>query len=395
MTTIYLIRHAQAEGNLYRVCQGQYDGMLTENAKYQLSCLADRFLDVHIDAVYSSDLYRAAMTAKAVADKKGLKVKCHRGLREMHFGRYEGLSWGEINYIDPNFELKSNTKASDVSVPEGETPAVVGIRVYNAVLEIVRANEGKTVAIASHGVAVSSFVSYIKSRNMEDFSMNSYFGNTSVTKIIASADGNMEIEYENDMTHLASLPDKFVRAERPKPWHPDVKPIGRFGFDLRYRVAEFPSDLPKIREFGEDAWKSVYSSHSRFDAGHFIENAYGIHNASPDSVIFAVHGDKDVGLIMLDTRQKDEIGVGHIAFLYLTPPYRRMGLGAQLIGKAIFYYREKGLHTLRLNVSKTNISAIKLYERLGFYRSFSAKKRNFGQYVMKKDIGVKKFLSEE
>ena len=29
MTTLYLIRHAEAEGNVYRRCHGQYNSLLT------------------------------------------------------------------------------------------------------------------------------------------------------------------------------------------------------------------------------------------------------------------------------------------------------------------------------------------------------------------------------
>ncbi len=28
-TTVYIIRHAEAEGNVYRRCHGQYDALLT------------------------------------------------------------------------------------------------------------------------------------------------------------------------------------------------------------------------------------------------------------------------------------------------------------------------------------------------------------------------------
>ena len=43
MTTVYLIRHAEAEGNIYRRCHGQYDALLTTRAIDQLPYLADRF----------------------------------------------------------------------------------------------------------------------------------------------------------------------------------------------------------------------------------------------------------------------------------------------------------------------------------------------------------------
>ena len=51
MTTVYIIRHAEAEGNVYRRCHGQYDSLLTPRAYEQLPCLAKRFADVPLDAV--------------------------------------------------------------------------------------------------------------------------------------------------------------------------------------------------------------------------------------------------------------------------------------------------------------------------------------------------------
>ena len=58
MTTIYLIRHAEAEGNLYRIAQGQANSSITDRGERQIQALARRFADIPIDAVYDNDLYR-------------------------------------------------------------------------------------------------------------------------------------------------------------------------------------------------------------------------------------------------------------------------------------------------------------------------------------------------
>lgn len=73
MTTVYLIRHAEAEGNLYRIAHGQYDGLITDRGYQQLRVLKKRFDGVPIDAVYSSDLFRARTTARAIYEPKGLE----------------------------------------------------------------------------------------------------------------------------------------------------------------------------------------------------------------------------------------------------------------------------------------------------------------------------------
>ena len=63
MTKVYIIRHAEAEGNLYRRVHGWYNSLITDNGYRQIAALRGRFADVHIDAVYSSDLFRTMTTA--------------------------------------------------------------------------------------------------------------------------------------------------------------------------------------------------------------------------------------------------------------------------------------------------------------------------------------------
>ena len=73
MTEIYVIRHVQAEGNLYRHMQGHWDGDVTALGRRQRDALAERFRDISVDAVYSSDLYRARFTATSW--KLGISLK--------------------------------------------------------------------------------------------------------------------------------------------------------------------------------------------------------------------------------------------------------------------------------------------------------------------------------
>ena len=74
MTTIYLVRHAEAEGNLYRRIHGRYNALITENGFRQIEALEKRFEHIHIDAVYSSDLFRTMTTAGAVYKPAGVKA---------------------------------------------------------------------------------------------------------------------------------------------------------------------------------------------------------------------------------------------------------------------------------------------------------------------------------
>jgi probable phosphoglycerate mutase len=95
MTTVYIIRHAQAEGNLYRRCHGWYNSLITPKGHLQIAALAERFKNVHFDAVYSSDLFRTMTTAQAICRPHNLPLSLDPDLREVGMGIWEDWTWGD------------------------------------------------------------------------------------------------------------------------------------------------------------------------------------------------------------------------------------------------------------------------------------------------------------
>ncbi len=107
MTKIYLIRHAEAEGNLYRRIQGHFDGLVTERGKKQISVLAERFKDIDIDALYSSDLVRTKLTSEAITKYHDIEPSYLKSLREICMGVWEDRAWETWNSSRPNSFLFS------------------------------------------------------------------------------------------------------------------------------------------------------------------------------------------------------------------------------------------------------------------------------------------------
>lgn len=126
MTTIYLIRHAEAEGNLYRRIHGWYDALVTENGWKQIQALETRFAGVHVDAVWSSDLYRTCATARAVYVPKGLELHTDPDLREINMGRWEDRTWGEVRQTEGERLLQFNHSDPAWVAPGGESLGDVG-----------------------------------------------------------------------------------------------------------------------------------------------------------------------------------------------------------------------------------------------------------------------------
>ena len=118
MTRLYLIRHAEAEGNLYRVAHGHCNGLITNYRGYQqIDALRERFRKVDIDAVYSSDLYRTQITARAIWLPKALPLHLEPAFREICMGEWEDHTWHELNVRYPEEMYNFNRRADLWRVP--------------------------------------------------------------------------------------------------------------------------------------------------------------------------------------------------------------------------------------------------------------------------------------
>ena len=151
MTKLILVRHGETDWNAQRRYQGQSDVPLNDAGHRQAAALAQRLEGVDISAIYSSDLRRARQTATAIASLHPLPVRDEPRLKEISFGRWEGLTYGEIQERWPEEMAAWFADPIQVTPPGGETLAQVAGRVKAALDDIVRANAGGTVAIVAHG----------------------------------------------------------------------------------------------------------------------------------------------------------------------------------------------------------------------------------------------------
>ena len=137
---IWLLRHAEAEGNLYRRIHGCTDSGLTELGFRQLKPLGERFAGVPLDAVYASDLRRAQQTAAALAEPKGLTVRILPELREVNMGAWEDQCWGYVARFEPEQYRALNKDPAKFTVPGCEPYEVSVRRILGAVRQIAAEN---------------------------------------------------------------------------------------------------------------------------------------------------------------------------------------------------------------------------------------------------------------
>ena len=159
MTTLLVVRHGLSATNKAKVFTGQYDAPLDALGHRQAICTAEYLFNTYtVDAVYSSDLSRAVDTARPTAEKFGLPIRLVPEIREIDVGHWQQISHVEAERRYPEEYLQWKTNIGFAQCPGGESYAMMQQRCEAALAQIVAENDGKTVAVFTHGGALRALV---------------------------------------------------------------------------------------------------------------------------------------------------------------------------------------------------------------------------------------------
>ena len=150
-----MFRHGETDWNVERRFQGHTDTDLNENGLKQAKELSKVISNLEIELVLSSDLKRAADTARIAFNKLNIPIYTYAELRETQLGDCEGqlvsdiiTKYGEATW---NQWISSAEENLDFAFPNGETKRAQLNRVCRF-LEAKLPSLGATkVAVATHG----------------------------------------------------------------------------------------------------------------------------------------------------------------------------------------------------------------------------------------------------
>ncbi|MCA1899194.1 MAG: alpha-ribazole phosphatase [Chloroflexi bacterium] len=156
---LFLIRHGQTDWNLEQRFQGQSDVPLNAAGRKQAAALAERLAAETFDAVYSSDLQRAAETANIIC-KSEWNSDLHPDprLREVNFGDWEGLTYEEIKAKHPEALAAWEADIFKYAPPNGETLEGLALRVQAALGELRAKHEGQRIMVVAHGGTLQTLI---------------------------------------------------------------------------------------------------------------------------------------------------------------------------------------------------------------------------------------------
>ncbi|MBV1778941.1 histidine phosphatase family protein [Paeniglutamicibacter sp. ABSL32-1] len=159
---LILIRHGQTASNVAQALDTAAPGApLDETGLAQVRELVKRLGAEDVDAVFSSPLLRAKMTATPLAESRGLIMAEHAGLSEISAGELEMRNDPEaqLAYRDVFFRWLSGDLAAKVA---GGEDAHTALERFNVVIEQARAAGTGKLVVVSHAAML---VTWLASRS--------------------------------------------------------------------------------------------------------------------------------------------------------------------------------------------------------------------------------------
>lgn len=147
MAIFYICRHGETENNKSRRLSGWIDSPLTPDGLKPTEKVIAKLRNINIDAVYSSDLGRAFITAYVVVRGLGLDKEIIRlpGLREVNYGDASNMPKSEAYPKFPGID-----SVTTYTPPNGESLARMQERVITTVSQLNDELGDATVLLVAH-----------------------------------------------------------------------------------------------------------------------------------------------------------------------------------------------------------------------------------------------------
>ena len=161
MSKLLLARHGDTELNSARMFVGQTDAALSALGHRQVERLRDRLATEKIDIIYSSDLRRALVTAETIASKHKLEIITCPELREINYGKIEGITFAEIRRLYPEVAALFGDRSLQLKFPDGESVDELKQRLSKFLDRLKQHALEQTILIVAHSGPLRLMVCYL------------------------------------------------------------------------------------------------------------------------------------------------------------------------------------------------------------------------------------------
>ena len=202
---IVAVRHGETASNHDGIIQGQLNIPLNELGVRQAQAAAKRLSRWQFDAVFSSDLDRAMVTAETILKfHKDLAITPTAALREWDLGFMQSRRIADLQTEYPEIMKAFRSDQEDLSIPEGESLKEFQNRVSNFINTLAKDYQGKRVLLVTHGGAMQRMFKHVTGSIAPD-NVRPFCANTSLAVFRCKDAANWQLVTWNDTAHLEEL----------------------------------------------------------------------------------------------------------------------------------------------------------------------------------------------
>jgi broad specificity phosphatase PhoE len=166
---LILIRHGETDWNKDKVFRGHMDMRMNATGIAQADATAEALKDVVFEAIYSSPLKRAAVTAKRIAKPHDIEVRLAEGFTDMYLGSWQGLTEKQVEERYGPMLQKWRQGPARFRPPGGESVTKAWKRINTQLREILFKHGTGTVVIVSHRIPLKMMTAYLLGQKRGEF----------------------------------------------------------------------------------------------------------------------------------------------------------------------------------------------------------------------------------
>ncbi len=153
--TLYFLRHGQTTFSRdNNFCGSGSDPDLTEAGREMAAAFAAAYRATSWSAIYASPLRRAVATAQPLCDALGLKPELRDDLKEIGYGKWEGLTVEEVNRTYHDDYIRWTADPAWNAPTEGEPAVAIARRSLHVIKEIKQRFSTGNVLVVSHKATI-------------------------------------------------------------------------------------------------------------------------------------------------------------------------------------------------------------------------------------------------
>jgi alpha-ribazole phosphatase len=198
---LLFVRHGETDWNASLRYQGQLNIPLNERGRQQAHAVAQRLARYRVQAIYASDLSRAAETATIIGSHIQLAPVMVPELREIDVGHWEGLTPEELHQRYPDHMREHERDPANTVRLGGESYAQMQARALTALTMIHESHTGNpTIVCVSHGGTIRALICHILGLDLVHFG-RMWTDNASLSELRRTSKG-WRLYRLNDCAHL-------------------------------------------------------------------------------------------------------------------------------------------------------------------------------------------------